>query len=102
MLALIGVDGMTVDKTYVTTGEVTTLEHELGDHAVEGRALVAEALLASAESAEVGGSLGDDIVEQLEGDAAGLFCTDCQLRVIGDSNEAGGEQNGRHECRRDG
>ena len=31
----------------------THLAHELLDHAVEGRALVAEALLASAESAEV-------------------------------------------------
>jgi hypothetical protein len=46
--------------TYVATGEVTTLEHELGDDTVEGRALVVErlaraagTLLTSAESAEV-------------------------------------------------
>lgn len=66
-------------------GEVTTLEHEVGDDTVEARALVAEALLARAESAEVllqvmkrrqlgslqlstrtaaqtHGSLGDDVV----------------------------------------
>lgn len=50
--------------TYVATGEVTTLEHELGDDAVEGAALVVEglaraagALLAGAERAEVLGSL---------------------------------------------
>jgi hypothetical protein len=46
--------------TYVAAGEVTTLEHELGDDAVEGRALEVEglarlagALLAGAEGAEV-------------------------------------------------
>ena len=46
--------------TYVAAGEVTTLEHELGDDAVEAGALVVEglaalasALLAGAESAEV-------------------------------------------------
>lgn len=49
-----------VASTYVAAGEVTTLEHELGDDAVEGRALVVEglsglanALLTSAEGAEV-------------------------------------------------
>lgn len=35
---------------------------------------VAEALLASAESPEVLGGLGDDIVEELEVDAAGALC----------------------------
>lgn len=51
-------------------GEVTTLEHEVLDHTVEGAAGVAVALLASAKSTEVLGSLGDDIGVQLEGDAA--------------------------------
>jgi hypothetical protein len=53
-----------VVSTYVATGEVTTLEHELGNDAVEAGALVVEglaglagALLAGAESAEVLGSL---------------------------------------------
>jgi hypothetical protein len=58
--------------TYVAAGEVTALEHELGDDTVELGALVAEALLASAESAEVLSRLGDDIVEELEVDAARL------------------------------
>jgi hypothetical protein len=40
---------------------------------VEGRASVAEALLASAESAEVLGSLGDYITEEVEVDATSLF-----------------------------
>ena len=59
-------------STYVTTGEVTTLKHELGDDTVELGAGVAEALLASAESTEVLSRLGDDIVEELEVDAASL------------------------------
>jgi len=60
--------------SYVATGEVTTLEHELGDHTVELGAGVAEALLASAESAEVLGGLGDNIIEEGEVDAAGAGC----------------------------
>jgi hypothetical protein len=59
-------------STYVAAGEVTALEHELGDDTVEFGALVAEALLASAEGTEVLSRLGDDIVEKLEVDAAGL------------------------------
>lgn len=62
--------------TNVTTGEVTTLEHEVGDDAVEGRALVAEALLASAESTEVLGGLGHDVVVELKVDASSLACTE--------------------------
>ena len=53
--------------TYVATGEVTTLKHELGDDAVEAGALVVEglaraagALLAGAERAEVLSGLSDD------------------------------------------
>ena len=56
--------------SYVATGEVTTLEHELGDHTVELGAGVAEALLASAESAEVLSGLGDNVVVEGEVDAA--------------------------------
>jgi len=65
--------------THVATGEVTTLEHEVRDDTVELGARVAEALLASAESAEVLDGLGDDVVEELEVDAAGALCRSCQL-----------------------
>lgn len=61
-------------SAYVATGEVTTLEHELRDDAVEGRAGVAEALLAGAESAEVLSGPGDNVVVEVEVDAAGLLC----------------------------
>jgi hypothetical protein len=65
ILELLAVDGLTtsallsisfctavlvVALTYVATGEVTTLEHELGDDAVEGRALVVEGLARAAFS----------------------------------------------------
>jgi hypothetical protein len=61
-------------ETYVATGEVTSLKHELRDDAMEGGASISEALLASAESAEVLSSLGDDIVVEGEVDTAGLLC----------------------------
>jgi len=64
-------------KAYIATGEVTTLEHELGDDTVESRALVAEALLAGAESAEVLGGLGDDIVVKVEVDPTRLVYNTC-------------------------
>ena len=57
---------------YIVTGEVTALKHELRDHTVELRALVAEALLAGAESTEVLGGLWDDVVVQVEVYSAGL------------------------------
>jgi hypothetical protein len=58
-------------STYVTTGEVTTLKHELRDDTVELGASVAEALLAGAEGTEVLGRLWDYIIEELEVDAGG-------------------------------
>lgn len=58
--------------TYVAAGEVTTLEHELWNHTVELAVLVAEALLLGAESTEVLSCLGDNIVVEVEVDAAVL------------------------------
>ena len=56
--------------TYITTSEVSTLKHELWNHTMELAAGVAEALLAGAESTEVLSGLWNDIVEELEVDAA--------------------------------
>ena len=55
----------------VVVGEVTTLQHELGDHTVEDAALVAKALLSRAQGAEVLGGLGDIGGVELKGDALG-------------------------------
>jgi hypothetical protein len=65
----------------VALGEVTTLEHELGDHTVEAWASVAVAVLASAELAEVPGRLGHDIIVELEDDAAGVFLADGDVEL---------------------
>ena len=48
---------------------------------MEARAGVAKALLASAESTEVGGSLGDNVVKELEGDAARGRVVDGNVKV---------------------
>ncbi|TLS29117.1 hypothetical protein PpBr36_00063 [Pyricularia pennisetigena] len=67
--------GLSIDGgiTYVATGEVTTLEHEVWDDTVEAGALVASNVgLANAEAPEVVGSLGDYVIVQLEDDALGL------------------------------
>ena len=69
-----GTLGCGTGKAYVAASKVSALQHELRDHAVELAALVAVALLAGAEGAEVLGGLGDDIVEELEVDAAGAGC----------------------------
>ena len=57
VLELVTVDRLSTGT--VVVGEVTTLAHELGDDAVEARALEAEALLPSAKGAEVLTGLGD-------------------------------------------
>jgi hypothetical protein len=67
---LLAVDGLATSA--VATGEVTTLEHELGDDTVELRALVAEARSTSAQLLEVLGGLGDDVVVEVEVNETGL------------------------------
>jgi len=61
----------------IATSEVTTLQHELRDDAVELAALVAEALFSGAKSTEVLSSLWDYIVVKREVDATGLGRRDC-------------------------
>lgn len=56
-------------------GEVTALKHELGNDTVERRASIAEALLASGKSTEVGGGLGHYIIVELEDDTTQGSCT---------------------------
>lgn len=66
-------------------GEVTTLEHEVGDDTVETRSLVSEPVLAGGKLTEVTGCLGDDVVVELEDDATrGLVVDrDIELCVAG-------------------
>lgn len=92
-------------NTYVATGEVTTLKHELGNDAVELGAGVAEALLAGAESTEVLSGLGDDLIVELEVDATGLLYRKQALAIAWpvDGHEARGRwrraRNGRRRAK---
>lgn len=71
----------------IALGEVTALNHELLDDAVEDGALVmqglaglAQALLAGAEAAEVLGRLGDEVVVELHGNTACGLTADCDIK----------------------
>ncbi len=65
------IDGLATSS--VSSGKVTTLAHELGDDTVEAASFVAEAGFTSAEGTEVLSGLGDNIGEELKGDAAKGF-----------------------------
>jgi len=56
----------------IASSEVATLQHELRDDSVELATLVAKALLASAKSTEVLGSLWDYIIVEVEVDSSSL------------------------------
>lgn len=64
----VAVDGLATST--VATGEITALEHKVGDDAVEWGAGIAETLFASAEGAEVFTGLGDSFVVEVKDDAA--------------------------------
>ena len=61
-------------ETYIATGEVTALKHELRDHTMELGPVVAKALFASAKGTEVFSGLGGDIIVKIEIDTASLVC----------------------------
>lgn len=70
----------------ITLGEVTALDHEVLDNAVEGRSLVAEALLASGESAEVLSGLGNRLAVKAHGNTTKVLITVLEVEVdlVGD------------------
>lgn len=75
----------------VALGKVTTLDHELLDNTVEGRALVAEALLASGKSSEVLSGLGDSLSIQTHDNSAQLLVAVLNVKVdlVGDLGALG-------------
>lgn len=60
---LLTIDGLATSAIVVR--EIAALQHEVGDHAVEGGAFVTEALLASAQRSKVLASFGSDIISKL-------------------------------------
>jgi hypothetical protein len=77
---LLAVNGLATGA--IALGEVTTLEHETGDHTVETRSSVAKTMLAGGELAEVAGGLGDDIVVKLEDDAPSILAIDGDIELL--------------------
>lgn len=60
---LLAVDGLA--SSAIVVCEISSLQHEVGDHSVEGGALVTEALLAGTQGAEVFTGLRRDICSKL-------------------------------------
>ncbi len=88
---LLAIDGLTAGA--VSAGEVTTLEHELGDDAVEGGALVVErlarlsdTLFTRAECAEVLSGLRNLLTEQAEHNTTSGLTVDLNVKehLVGD------------------
>lgn len=92
----------------IALGEVTTLDHEVLDDTVESRALIAEALLAGSQSAEVLSSLGHRLAIQSQHDATQVLVAvlDVEIDLVGDlrtlgrSNTAAEEQHAHAEKQR--
>lgn len=70
---LLAVDGLSSGS--IAIGEVSSLEHELRNHSVEDGALVAEAFFASAQGSEVFGSIGHDVLVELDDDPTSGFAS---------------------------
>ena len=69
----------------VVVGEVTALAHEVGDHTVERRTLVAKPLLAGAQGAEVLGCLRHHAAEEPHLDTTSRLAAWVRVRVQGSS-----------------
>mmetsp|Transcript_62401 Transcript_62401/g.71567 ORF Transcript_62401/g.71567 Transcript_62401/m.71567 type:complete len:201 (+) Transcript_62401:2354-2956(+) len=79
----------------VSSGKVTTLDHEVGDDSVEGRSLEVQGLssnsgsiLTSGEGSEVLNSLGDILTEQSQNDSTSFFTVDFNIEkdLVGHSS----------------
>lgn len=76
----------------VALGEVAALDHKVLDDTVEGRSLVAEALLAGGESAEVLSSLRDSLAIETKGDTAEVLIAvlNVEVDLVSDLGALGG------------
>lgn len=65
----------------IPIGEVTTLNHELLDHSVECRSLVAKPLFPCAQSTEVLRGLGNGLAIKTNHDSAQFLISMCDIEV---------------------
>ena len=77
-------------------------EAYLRDDTVEARALITETVLASGELAEVAGGLGDDIVIELEDDAARGLSADGNIELGASGQKRARKIGWRKGCRAKG
>lgn len=75
----VAVDGFAACAVVVR--EVSTLKHEIGNHAVEDAALVVTSFVTYAEGAEVLSGFGHDVREQLENNATCGFVRDGDVEI---------------------
>jgi hypothetical protein len=73
---LFSVNGLS--SSSISSGKVSSLEHELGNHSVELAALVSKSLFSSAEGSEVFNGLGDIIV-QLEDNSSSCLSSNSDV-----------------------
>jgi hypothetical protein len=66
----------------LTPGKVTALQHELGDDTVETASFVSKSVLAGGELTEVLGSLGNNIIVELEDDATSGLAVDGDIKLV--------------------
>ena len=65
----------------LTLGEVTTLQHEVGDDTMERAPFVSISVLAGSELTEVPGRLGNNLVVEPEDDATGGLAVDGDIKL---------------------
>ena len=73
----------------LTPGEVTTLQHELGNDTVETASFVSLSLPAGSKLTEVFGGLGNNIVVELEDNATGGLVADGDIKLVFIGHEKG-------------
>lgn len=73
-------------KTHIASSEVTTLDHEVGDDAVESRLPVAFTGRSLAELTKVLGGLGDILIEEVKHNTADLGCHGTKQDTVSKKN----------------
>ena len=94
---LLAVNGLPASP--ISSREVPSLEHEVGDHAMETRSFVSESVLACCEFPEITGSVWDDIVIELENNATEVLVPNSDIKLSMGIRETGFRCNINHNSK---